>query len=47
MEIVVNKKNNESVNTIFFEKQDACKEIFKKFYSTKEPLEARIFAINE
>ena len=47
MKIVINSLNNEYLGTISYEKLDIIHEIFKKFASLKEPLEAKIFLINE
>jgi len=47
MKIVVSTLNNEYLETIFFENLDNFHETFKKFSSIKEPLEAKIFAVNE
>ena len=44
MKIVI---NNEYLGTISLEKLDIIHETFKKFASLKEPLEAKIFSINE
>ena len=47
MEIAINSINEKFLETISFENWDEIDEIFKKFSSTKGPLEAKIFAINE
>ena len=47
MKIVINSINNEYLETISFKNHDNIDETFKKFSSIKEPLEAKIFAINE
>ena len=47
MKIVINSSNNKYIETIFFENFDNIHETFKKLFSMKGPLEAKIFAINE
>ncbi len=47
MKIVINSSNNEYLGTISLEKLDIIHETFKKFALLKEPLEAKIFSINE
>ena len=47
MKIVINNPNNEYIENIFFENLDNIDESFKKLFSMKGPLEAKIFAINE
>ena len=47
IQIVINSTNNEYLETISFKNQDNIDESFKKFSSIKEPLKAKIFAINE
>ena len=47
MKIVINSINNIYVETTSFENLDDIEEIFKKFSSIREPLEASIFTINE
>ena len=47
MKIVINTINNKLVETISFKNLDNIHETFKSFSSVKEPLEAKIFAINE
>jgi len=47
MKLVINSISNENVEAIVFENQENFNEIYKKFSSIKEPLEAKIFAINE
>ena len=47
MKIIINNKNNDYQEIIFFEKMDNIHETFKKFSLIKEPLEAKIFAVNE
>ena len=47
MKIVINSFNSEYIETISFENVENIHEIFKKFFLIKEPLEIRIFAINE
>ena len=47
MHIVINKLNGKYLETISLENLGNIDEIFKKFSSIKEPLEAKIFAINE
>tara|TARA_B100000161_G_C33506217_1_gene394148 strand:+ start:433 stop:1095 length:663 start_codon:yes stop_codon:yes gene_type:complete len=47
MKIVINKPNSQFLETIFLENQGNIVENFKKFSSNKEPIEAKIFAINE
>ena len=47
MKIFINKLNGECQETIFSENLENIYEFFKKSSSIKEPLEAKIFAINE
>ena len=47
MRVVINSKNNTYVENIFFENLDNVNQSFKKFSLIKEPLQAKIFAINE
>ena len=47
MKIVINSINNKYFETISFENTNNIHEIFKKFSSIKEPLEAKMFVINE
>ena len=47
MEIVVNSKTNKDLEIFSLRDLDNLSETFKKFFSTKVPLEAKIFAINE
>ncbi len=47
MKIVINSFNNEYLETISFKNQENIDETFKKFSWIKEPVEAKIFAINE
>ena len=47
MKIVINYFNSEYPETISFENLNNIDETFQKFFSIKEPLEAKIFAINE
>ena len=47
MKIVINCINNKHLETISLENLDNNLEIFHKFSLMKEPLEAKIFAINE
>tara|TARA_A100001035_G_scaffold220346_1_gene180412 strand:+ start:37 stop:699 length:663 start_codon:yes stop_codon:yes gene_type:complete len=47
MKILINNLKGIHLETISFENFDAIHETFKKFSSKKEPLKAKIFAINE
>ena len=47
MQIIINSIDNKYLENIFFKNLDDIYEIFKQFSSTKVPLEAKIFAINE
>ena len=47
MEIVLNNPKSEYLEIISLKNLDNFQETFKKFSSLKEPLEAKIFAINE
>ena len=47
MHIIINSIDNKYLENIFFKNLDDIYEIFKQFSSTKVPLEAKIFAINE
>ena len=47
MKVIINSEDNTYVKTIFFENLDNINQILKKFSSIKEPLQAKIFAINE
>ena len=47
MKIVINYLNNKSLEPIYLENLDNIEETFKKLSYIKEPLEAKIFAINE
>jgi len=47
MKIVLNKNKSKYFEFFSFEDLDNANETFKKFASIKEPLEAKIFAINE
>ena len=47
MKIIINSINNEYLKNISFDDLDDIVETFKKFPSTKESLEAKIFVINE
>ena len=47
MKIFIRSINYKYLETIFFENLDTIDEFFKKYSSIKEPLEAKIFAINE
>ena len=47
MKIVINSIDDKYQETIFLENMDNLHGTFKKFSSIKEPLEAKIFAINE
>ena len=47
IKIVINKSNSEYLETISFENWTQIDETFEKFASIKEPLEAKVFAINE
>ena len=47
MKIVVNSINNEYLETLSLKSIDNMKETFKKFSSIKDPLQAKIFSINE
>ena len=47
MKIVINQLNGRYLDTISLENLDNINESLKKFSSMNEPLEAKIFAINE
>ena len=47
MNIIINSINNENQEILSFENPNDMEEVIKKFSSIKEPLEAKIFAINE
>ena len=47
MKIVVNSKSNEYLETISLENFNNIHETFKKFSLIKEPLEAKVYSINE
>ena len=47
MKIIINNLNNEYCETINIENLSNIYEHFQKFSLVKEPLEAKIFAINE
>jgi len=47
MKIVINNSYEEFIDTLSFENLDNLDLKFKKFFSITEPLEAKIFAINE
>ena len=47
MKIIINSTNNEYLEAFDFEKLDNPNKTFKQFSSIKEPLEVKIFAINE
>tara|TARA_B100001989_G_C24402719_1_gene395017 strand:- start:45 stop:707 length:663 start_codon:yes stop_codon:yes gene_type:complete len=47
MKIVINDLNGKYLDTLSLENLDNIQETLKKFSSLKEPLEAKIFAVNE
>ena len=47
MKIVINSTSNRDLETLIFESIDNLHENFKKLLSLKEPLEVKIYAINE
>ena len=47
MEIVINGLESEYIETLSFESLDNFHETFKKISSIKEPLEAKLFVIND
>ena len=47
MKVIINSEDNTYVKTIIFENIDNINQIRNKFSSIKEPLQAKIFAINE